>query len=557
MFLARRRSARFAKRWTLVLGTLVLVALLSPLAAGDPGAADRSRAARLAADTLRSSQRVRRTAGTLVTAESLWSEALRRPSAPLGTRVQEPPVTPQSSGLAATIETARRLRTVAAWLDVAERPEVSAGPRMRALADTLRALAALRDTLSTGPERERRLAALTQRISRIGYTVLAIAENRRLDLDARTDSTSPGAAPPPTPAVPPAGPRAVAEARPDTAAVGALLRSARDSASAARRAHDSLRAALHAIDSTLAATPGTSLGDATPALALGGLLLVGLLVRFGSALSREMRAPTLANAREAESLAGVPVVATVRDALLDGPARFRPSGVDPFRMLYLGLTATGTRARTAVVTGRDADIAAAAGARLAIAAAADHRATLVIDLDPTRIALARVLRERAEPGLSDAMAGAFRWKEVARPIGSSDGLPITLLPAGTERDDLATGEALDRVLDEFGRFRAAFELTILVAPLRALELADRLAGTGPLLLATSTGDTPVARFEEECDELRRAGRRLHGVILWDTTRPSIPSRAELAALVSKRKGRTPGGSFEAVRRAIRNGGARG
>jgi Mrp family chromosome partitioning ATPase len=314
---------------------------------------------------------------------------------------------------------------------------------------------------------------------------------------------------------------------------------------------------MRRLDSALSVAPPSGLPAASAALAFAALLLGGLLFRFGAALSREIRSPALANAREAESHAGVPVVATVRDALLDGPARFRPSGVDPFRMLYLGLTATGTRTRTAVVTGNDAEIAAAAGARLAIAAAADHRATLVIDLDPALIALARVLRERAEPGLTDALAGAFRWREVARPIGSSDGLPITLLPAGTERDDLVTGDPLDRLMEEFGRFRAGFELTILVAPAASLDLAHRLVGPSPLLLATSTGGASVETFAAECAALRAAGRRLHGVILWDADRPSLPSRAELAALVSKRKGRTPGGSFEAVRRAIRNGGTKG
>jgi Mrp family chromosome partitioning ATPase len=552
--LAQRRSARFAKRWSLVFGSLAIIALLLPLASDDPRAPDRSRAARLAGDTLRSAQRVRRASAALAAAESLWADALRRPAVSTRASATTPARTPArpSSEFALAIEEARRLRTVGAWLHVAERPEVSYGPRMRALADTLRALAAVRDSLSTGPERDRQLSEVTQRISRTGYTILAIAENRRLDLEPAGDSIAPAAPPPTRVAV-----RASEEERPDTAEVGPVLRSARDSAARARSVHDSLGAALRTLDSTLAAAPASRLAAGTPALALGGILVVGLLLRFAAALSAEMRAPSLSSAREAESLAGVPVLATVREALLDGPARFRPSGVDPFRMLYLGLTATGTRTRTAVVTGSDPVIVAAVGARLAIAAAADHRATLILDLDPAQIALARVLRERAEPGLTDALAGKFRWKEVARPIGSSDGLPITILPAGTERDDFAQGEALDRLLEEFARFRASFELTILVAPPAALDLAQQLVGPSPLMLATSTGDTPVERFGAECVSLRGAGRRPHGVILWDAERPVTPSRAELAALVSKRKGRTPGGSFEAVRRAIRDRGAQG
>ena len=563
MALAYRRSARFAKRWSLVFGSLAIVALLLPLASDDPRAADRSRAARLAGDTLRSALRLRRANTALAAAESLWTEALRRPRSvtrPAGSpAVRTPTQARPSSEFALAISEARRLRTVGAWLSVAERPEVSFGPRMRSLADTLRALAAERDSLRASPMRDRELSELTQRIGRIGYTILAIAENRRLDLDARGDSVGPARpesiAPLPSPVATPARP--LADGRPDTAEVGPILRSARDSASRARAVHDSLGTVLRTLDSTLAATPPSRLAAGTPALALFAVLIVGLLLRFSAALSAEIRAPSLASAREAESLAGVPVLATVRDALLDGPARFRPSGVDPFRMLYLGLTATGTRTRTAIVTGADPVIAAAVGARLAIAAAADHRATLIIDLDPAQIALARVLRERAEPGLTDALAGSFRWKEVARPIGSSDGLPITILPSGTERDDFATGEAFDRLLEEFAKFRAGFELTILVGPPGAVDLAQKLVGPSPLMLATSTGDTPVERFGAECAALRDEGRRPHGVILWDADRPTLPSRAELAALVSMRKGRTPGGSFEAVRRAIRDRGTQG
>jgi hypothetical protein len=241
----------------------------------------------------------------------------------------------------------------------------------------------------------------------------------------------------------------------------------------------------------------------------------------------------------------------VREAPIEGAARFRPSGVDPFRMLYLGLTATGTRARTMIVTGGDAEIVAAVGARLAISAAADHRTTLVVDVDPVGIALSRTFRERAEPGLNDALAGAFKWREVARPVGSSDGLPITLLPAGTERD-LPSGDDLEARRAELTAFRSAFEFTIVVAPLRYLEFAVLLVETSPLVLCAEVGVTTLEQFEREGADVRSGGRRLHGLVLWDAPRPKLPTRAELAALISTRKGRTPGGSFAAVQKHLQS-----
>ena len=554
--LALRRSGRFARGWALSVGTLALIALVIPFASGDPNAAEKSRLERQAADTLLSAQRLRRAEAAMAVAESTLAAAQAQPELPR--RVVVPPraiptvtraLDPALTSLDEAIQEARRLRTVTSWMTVAGHPAVGSGPRMRGLGDSLTALSVRRDALVSGPERDQQVADLTQRIGRVGYTILAIAENRRGELMAGG-----GPAVAPAPLAP--APTAIAAmpspiARLDTVALLAARTTARDTLAASRRRHDSLVLAVRSAGTALAGRGRSTIALASPAIALALILLVGLLVRVASALSQEMNAPTLAHAHEAERVSGAPVLATVRDAMLDGPARFRPSGVDPFRMLYLSLTATGTRARTAIVTGSDPLIAAATGARLAIAAAADHRTTLIVDLDPVGIGLARVFRERAEPGLTDALAGAFRWRELARPVGSSDGLPITLLPAGTERD-VPTGDAFAEVRDEFSKFRASYELTIFVAPRAQLELAAALLGSSPLILTALAGETLVGRFAAESELIRSAGLRLQGTVLWDAPKPEVPSRAELAALLSKRKGRTPGGSFEAVNKAIGN-----
>jgi hypothetical protein len=552
--LAARRTARFAKVWSAAFGALAVVALLVPLASSDPRAGERARLERLLADSLLTSQRVRRAEFAVAQAESLLVVARRAPA----TRAAAPParlVTPLPRPAAATrdptavsldaaVQEARRLRTVASWLAVAEEPAVNQGPRMRALADTLARLARERDGIPGGPSRDQQVAELTPRIGRLGYTILAIAENRLKELEPDAGA----AVPEPTPARPMES--AVTETRADTQPLLAALGAARDSLTRASRAHDSIGRVIQGATAELSGAAPSRLTAMSPSLLFALVLVGGLLVRFGTAFRREMRAPTLANAHEAERAAGASVVAVVREALLDGPARYRPSGVDPFRMLYLGLTATGTRARTAIITGSDPVIIAAVGGRLAIAAAADHRTTLLMDLDPTQIALSRTFRERAEPGLTDALAGAFKWREVARPVGSSDGLPITLLPAGTERDDLPTGEALDRAREEFTRFRAPFELTILVAGPALLGHAFALVEKTPVVHCVTAGTTGVEDVMAESARLRADGYRIHGLVVWEAQRPELPTRAELAALLTKRKGRTPGGSFEAVKKAV-------
>ncbi len=576
--LAARRTGRFTRLWLLILGPLTALALLIPLSGGGPERAERSGRARLVADTVRTGQVLRRAERSAAAAESTMIAAiatLSAPAVPAG-RVPAPPrraapaPTPPPTNAPTTggspalvaletgIREARRLRTPAAWLTVAADPTVSGGPRMRALADSLTLLTRQRDALPAGPSRDELAAPLSRTINRLGYTIIAIAENRRGELAAAGGGAPPPAAavaPPPVPRAEPAPAVVPATAdatvpRPDTVVLGARLRAVRDTVAGAERAHSTALAALAAAGAATTTEGSGSLAALTPGLVLLALLLVGLAVRLGGALRKEMKTPTLSGAVETERVVGLPVLATVRDNPLDGPARFRPSGVDPFRMLYLGLTATGTRARTMIVTGEDPVVVAAVGARLAISAAADHRTTLVMDLDPRSIALSRTLRERAEPGLTDALAGAFQWREVARPIGSSDGLPITLLPAGTERDDLATGDALVAQREALTKFRAAYDFTILIGPVGYLDQAVALVESSPIVVTASVGETLVDRFTADGAELKSSGRRVHGVVLWDAPAPALPSRAELAALLSKQKGRTPGGSFAAVKKAI-------
>ena len=549
--LAARRTSRFARLWSLALGAATVLAFLLPLTMSDPHAAQRAQLEKLVVDTLRTAQRVRRGEEAVAAAESLLAAARPAPGSVRGaTRVTPPAIrtpatrsnNPAAVALGAVIADARRLRTVSGWLAVVDVPAANAGPRMRALGDTLRALSRQRDALPAGPQRDQQLDALTPRIGRIGYTILSIAEGRLAELEGEAGviETAREAAP--------AAP--AREIAPDTAPRVAALGAARDSLARARQTHDSLGVQIHTVEAALAAVAPSRVFSMAPGMLALLVLVGGLLGRFGTALRAEMRRPTLAHATEAERSTGSSVVTVVREGLIDGPARYRPSGVDPFRMLYLGLTATGTRARTAIVTGSDPVIAAAVGGRLAIAAAADHRTTLVVDLDPAEIALSRAFRARPEPGLTDVLAGAFKWREVARPVGSSDGLLITLVPAGTERDDLPQGEALEQAREEFTRFRAPYELTILVANPTQLDCALALVERTPLVHCASTGATEVESLVAESAQLRAAGFRVHGIVLWDAERPSLPSRAELAAHLTKQKGRTPGGSFEAVQKAV-------
>jgi len=534
--LAAHRTRRFARWWLSLGGAATVIALLIPVAAPDPDVAARALLARRATDTLRTAAELRRAVAASVAADSTHADQQRLARA-AGTGRGTVASDPRLLSLDAALAMARAARTPTAFLTLAADPAVASGPRMRALADTLeRAAEAMEESpLASSADRSAQLAT----VRRLGTSIIAIAQYRREGLARPTDSTDVAA-------------QNERLAAADASGLESAARAAaawRDSVARARTTHATALAAMRG-DPALLSDPRPASPVPSPGLVMIIALIAGLTLRFALALSREVREPRLAHMVEAEAAVGAPVLAVVRDALPDGPMRFRPSGVDPFRVLYLGLTSTGTRARTMIVTGTDAVIIGAVGARLAIAAAADHRTTLVVDLDPEQIALARIFGAPPEPGFTDALAGAFRWREVARPVGSSDGLAIMMLSAGTARDTPESGPALDAVRAEFAKFRNGFEFTIVIASLRDLPEALVAVPASPIVLCGALGVTGVEEFTREGAALSDAGQRAFGVVLWDAPRPELPSRAELAAHLSKQKGRTPGGSFQAVNRAI-------
>lgn len=517
--LALQRTSRFLRWWLGVGGVATVIALLLPVAQQAPVAALAEAAAQTAADSVATAQRLQRAIARAAVADSVATAELERLQAPPAARPARR-VPPASASLADAIARAQESRAKDAVLALAAHPALGAGPRMRATADSLRRARAVTDAY------------------RLSSTIISMAEYRLRTLGG----AAPSVAAAPLPLVP-----AVSAA--DTAVTNGIARAERDTLEVARRAHEVARAAAlaaqRAVDAERSAVPLVS-----PGLAMLALVLLGLLLRVAVALARELQEPTVAHPLEAERAVGAPALSWVRDALPDGPLRFRPSGVDPFRVLYLHLTSTGTRARAVIVTGDDVNIVAAVAARLAIAAAADHRTTLVAEWDTEQVALPRMFRDHPEPGVSDVMAGAFSWREVARSVGSSDGLSIAMLPAGTTQGAV-TPERRTQALEEFQRFRAGFEFSIVAVSLADLSHGRALVPDAPVVLAATLGVTPLQTLERNSAIAETDGAPLHSLVLWDAPRPVLPSRAELAAWLSKRKGRTPGGSLKAVQEAIK------
>jgi Mrp family chromosome partitioning ATPase len=249
------------------------------------------------------------------------------------------------------------------------------------------------------------------------------------------------------------------------------------------------------------------------------LVLGGVLV-FTLAVSAEARRPTIAHAREAERSTGVPVLAVAEGARFprEGRARLQSGpDTDPIRMVYLALTASGTRERTVCVTGDDPDLVGAVAGRLAVSSAADDRATVLVDLAPGVATATKYFAERSEPGFTEAIAGVRLWREVARPVGASEGLGVDVVPAGARRQDTAESAALAANRDEFQLFASEYDFTVLAAPTdAAVTLAAVLCTRPATVFVARLAVTTLSSLRAKIGLLKQADVELYGMILVDT-----------------------------------------
>jgi Mrp family chromosome partitioning ATPase len=314
----------------------------------------------------------------------------------------------------------------------------------------------------------------------------------------------------------------------------------RDNARAAAAASDSAlsmaRRRNAASDQAVLTAKAQASRRVPPVAMLFAAMVLAMIAGFSFNLSVEISRPTLATPREAERVAHVPILAVARDA--DRVPRI--GGIDPFRMLYLGLTATGTRTRTVAVSGDDRAVVATVAGRLSLAAAADARATLVVDADAEGSPVAGYYGESPEPGFSDALAGVRLWREVTRPIGASDGLSIDVIPGGAIRAEEPDGATKESARAEFARFRSEYDFCVIVAPSESsLALACSLVEKPVTVLCAEIGRTGLSRLQADATRIRESGAVLHGLAVWDAELPHLAPRSELMAKTMAARARRP------------------
>lgn len=156
----------------------------------------------------------------------------------------------------------------------------------------------------------------------------------------------------------------------------------------------------------------------------------------------------------------------------------------------------------------------AAAGRLAVSAAADERATLLVDLAPGIPSTSAFFGWRDEPGFTEAIAGVRLWREVARPIGASEGLAIDVIPAGGLRPDTTPSVKNEIARREFVGFLGEYDFTVLVAPTAAAaDMAATACGSPPTILIARIARTRLRALQASISSLRAAGATPHGILL--------------------------------------------
>ena len=419
-----------------------------------------------------------------------------------------------ASALDDLLDRATKAPLAPSYRALAGAPALNGDARIASLVDSIDAID--RDRTALDPaSAERVFADLTNRANAIGLSIREIATKRRAQLTRNMLAMQSSSAP-------------------DSGNEVGRLRLARDSARMQAATADSTLTAAWAINSAADARETTirsSVSHRVPLLAiLVAAMVIGLLLGFSVTFTAELGHATVASAREAEWATGAPVVATVRVSPQRVAGAQEAGSIDPFRMLFLALTATGTRTRTVAVTGDNRGVVATVAGRLALAAAADERATLVVDVDAESSAAAAYYVQPPEPGFSDALAGVRLWREVAHPVGASSRLAIDVVPAGSVHRETLAGDARALGRDEFARFRGEYDFCVLVAPSGTALVAVRgLMDDMPTVVCAQIAHTAMSELHALAQRLRDGGVAVHGVVLWDGGTPTVASRAELMA----------------------------
>ena len=409
-----------------------------------------------------------------------------------------------------------------------ESRELATSSRVKALLDSLADVEREREAIGTSGGADAVSVALTSRATEIGRAIQDIGAERREALRAEMKAL----APPPRPSA-----AEVAEA--DTLRRIAARESLRSSLNVATAELARTRRLLLELDRRAERAREISTMSAPPYALLASAMVFGIALGFGLALIKEIRRPRIADAHEAERVAGVRVISVIRPRPAS-PERGRrladrmaPPHIDPgndaHQLVWLFVAPPASSLLMLTVTGEDSTIAAIVASNLGAIAADEARNVILIDTDARSCPVASALRVNAEPGIHDILDGRLRWPEATQHATIGRDRVVDVVASGTnKKPGVAPISSLLR--GEAPRLARHYDTVIIVATKE--QTLGGLPGALPMhdvIYCARIGHTKLADLKKSIAGIRQAGGTPLGIVLWDDVPPALLTPAELAA----------------------------
>ncbi|MGH7650157.1 MAG: hypothetical protein ACREND_18790 [Gemmatimonadaceae bacterium] len=411
-------------------------------------------------------------------------------------------------GLTTLLRRAHDAPLAASYRALGSAPALRGDRRAAALLDTLARIDSSRSAFGATGGVDPIFAALTARLTQVGKELEQVADAKRSLLEAALGRM--GAEPSQPPAI-------------DTAPLAKTRDSAVAALASARRWLVQARDVDRDMDATDARERSAAATGASIPAMLAAAAALGLVIGFAVALGFEVREPRVSDTDEAESIAGVSVLAVVGEAPA-APARRRRADLempplvelssDAYRLLFAQLADASDNLPFVSIVGDDALTTAVVAANLGAVAARHVRSVLVIDTDVERQSLSSVTRVRGTPGLVDVLAGRLEWAAAVRSVVVDRDRTLDVLPSGA----FGAHEALDAMTDDVTQLldhvRRRYDCVLMNAPLSgagALSVAATLASP---VLVVRTARTPVRALGGLTGLIRARGEGIRGILMW-------------------------------------------
>jgi tyrosine-protein kinase Etk/Wzc len=435
----------------------------------------------------------------------------------------------------------------ASYRALGESRELAGHASVKALLDSLGDIERERDASATSGGADPVFVALTARATEIGRSLQSIAVASRDTLRAAIAA-----------AAPPSRPSATLLAQADTnrrivahdAAMAALASATAQLESGRRRAEEVQQRAerARALANPLSAPPYAMLASA---------IIFGMVLGFGAALTQELRRPRIADAREAERIAGVRVISVIRPRP-PSPERGRrmadraaPPHIDPandaHQLVWLFIAPPASSLLMLTLTGESPLIAAIIAANLGALAAEEARSVIVIDTDSISSPVSSALRLPPRPGLQDILDNRVSWPEATQHATIGRDRVIDVVPSGVGHSAADSDRVSDLLRRDAARMARHYDTVVIVAS-QATAFSG-LPGVLPMhdvVYCARLGFTRHADLKQAMQSIRLGGGNPLGLVLWDdvdpapaapaemTPAPAPPRTAEMEALVGSR-----------------------